>query len=164
MNQVKEDIETKEIVKGGNPEPKTLSRQQQRKVEQIEKEAMQTYAQLSEKFFNFFLNSDDPEGPEVEAKKIQLCSQWKMYCFRKRLTKEAFPMLDNEAKAILEAYRKTKEVKIDLTDIKHEQKGEPEISIRPAKKIRSTNCITCLLKYELHHRLERNKSQSLFME
>lgn len=107
---------------------KKLTREQQRHVEQVEKAAFQTLKMLSDRYFNFFMQSDDPEGPEVEAKKVQLSSQWKAYCFRNKLTKEAFGIFDADVKAITAVYLASKKQVEPAPDLAEESITEEHLA------------------------------------
>lgn len=100
-------IVTKDFEDKKEPEKK-LTREQRRFMERLEKEARQTHANLSEKFFNFIVDSDDPEGQEVVDKMNQICALWKLYCSRKQLNKSAYNLLDQECQILIKLYLEKK--------------------------------------------------------
>jgi hypothetical protein len=99
------------------PEPK-LTREQRRFMERIEQEARKTHADLSEKFFNAFMESDDPEGKEMEELFASLDSKWKMYCHRRRLNESAYKLFGKDCAQLIAEYnaRKKESSKEEIKD------------------------------------------------
>lgn len=87
-------------------EPKkerTLTREQRRFKERIEKEAMARLNALVEKFYEFFMEND-PESEAVAAKKKELSAKWKMYVHDRRLNKDAAELFDGAAQKVINKY------------------------------------------------------------
>lgn len=68
--------------------PKRFTRQQERAIERLRKEADQLHQQLAHKFISFFLNADEPEGDWVQDKIKELSAKWKQYCHRNKIKPE----------------------------------------------------------------------------
>jgi len=62
-----------------------LTRHQRRHQERVIQDAKNTFAMLTNKFFTYFTNSDDPLGYDVAEKRKSLNAIWKTYCHRARL-------------------------------------------------------------------------------
>lgn len=89
--------------------PRPMTRQERRAMARAEAEARQTLDILTGKFLEFFTDADDPEGQEVVDKMNQLSAQWKVYCHRRNLKKEAHPLVENYCKGVCEQYLKAKQ-------------------------------------------------------
>jgi hypothetical protein len=98
-------------------EEKPLSREQRRIKERIEIEAKNTFDLLSDRFLNFFINHDDPEGNEVTQKLAQISSQWKTYCTKRQLIPQAKVMIDDFAASVLSDYRDNKYPKANADQV-----------------------------------------------
>lgn len=85
------------------------SRQQRRLIERIENEARATHERLAQRFMDFFINHDDPEGEAVQDKIRQISAQWRLYCASKRLTPESYVSMDTFMDAVLKQYQATKD-------------------------------------------------------
>lgn len=86
-----------------------LSREERRLIEKISRDAETTYNRMCQKFFEFFVNHDNPEGPEVEEKRKQMNAQWKMYCHRMKLIPAAIVMFEDYCKGVIKDYQDSKE-------------------------------------------------------
>lgn len=87
----------------------TLTREQRRIKERVNKEVSTTLARLTLKFYEFFMDND-PSGKELLDKQKELSTKWKMYCHRMNLIDEALPLFDKNADKILDDYKKQSEV------------------------------------------------------
>lgn len=76
--------------------------------QQLSDEVNRYHAALANKFFAFMCDTDDPEGPEVNVKRITLCAQWKMFCKRKGLLAIAYPLLDQYCEGLIKEYTDAK--------------------------------------------------------
>jgi chemotaxis regulatin CheY-phosphate phosphatase CheZ len=88
---------------------KPLSRQQRRFIERIQEEARILHNQLCEKFIDFLVSSDNPEGEEVKEKAKQLSAQWKVFCHRKGMKEEAFGLIEKHCQHVIQEYLAAKE-------------------------------------------------------
>lgn len=113
--QVHNDTIQEEQPKEAAQQP--LTREQRRKKEQIEKDAEDTFNKLSNRFLDFFVESDDPEGNEVHQKLVQISSQWKAYCSKRQLIPEAKTMIDTFAASVFKDYYDNKTPKADANQI-----------------------------------------------
>lgn len=95
------------------PKEKPLSREQQRKKDRIEKGAEETFELLSNRFLDYFVNHDDPEGNEVAQKLSQVSAQWKAYCAKRQLVDQAKSMIDVYGASVLKDYNESKYPKVD---------------------------------------------------
>lgn len=86
-----------------------LNRKQQRYKERVEQEASQTYSNFTGRYFQLFINSTDPEGPELQEVKNKMNAQWKMYCTKMQLVPAAKLMFEDYCKGMLETYQKEKQ-------------------------------------------------------
>jgi hypothetical protein len=84
-------------------EPKKLTREQLRRKERIEKEAMQQLNLFVSRFYEFFMEND-PESPEIQAKKKELSAKWKMYVHHKGLSTKALGLCEGNCDSIIEKY------------------------------------------------------------
>lgn len=94
-------------VTGSDPSPKAskpLTRQQRRYKERVEQEAMIQLNSFVSKFYEFFMEND-PESPEVEAKKKELSAKWKMYCHHKGLSQKALGLCDESCQTVINKYK-----------------------------------------------------------
>jgi len=107
--QVNNDTQVQEE----QPKEKPLTREQRRIKDRIELEAKQTFDLLSERYLNFFITSDDPEGNETVQKLHQISAQWKTYCTKKQLIPEAKTMIENFAASVLKDYQDSKAPKVE---------------------------------------------------
>lgn len=85
-----------------------LTREQRRFIERIEREAKEVHSTLANKFNDFFFTHDNPEGTEVLDKVAQLDTQWRLFCRRKQLNKEALPAMHDYCHALLNEYKEVK--------------------------------------------------------
>jgi hypothetical protein len=90
---------------------KKLTREQQRFIDKLNKEAATNHANLTEKFFNFFMDSDNPEGPEIEEKILQLSAQWKTYCQKRRLNKGVIDSVELDCRNLVKQFQDNKKPK-----------------------------------------------------
>lgn len=72
-------------------------------------EARQTLDNVTSRFLDFFTEADEPEGQEVADKMTQLSAQWKTYCHKRGLKKEAHGLVENYCKGVLDQYLKAKQ-------------------------------------------------------
>ncbi len=86
-----------------------LTRAQKRANERLQEEEQATYNALTERFLEYFTQSEDPEGEAVQDKIKQISTQWRLYCQRKGLIPALFPMLDNYMDGLLRDYLRSKE-------------------------------------------------------
>jgi hypothetical protein len=108
-------VEPKEPQTEEAPKEKVLTKNE-RKIQQkqnefqqrVALEARRTHETLARKFFQFFMDSDNPEGPEVEEKMKQLNAQWKLYCHRSQLVPEAHNLLQKYMDEVVNDYQKEK--------------------------------------------------------
>lgn len=87
---------------------KELTRQQRRMKERIEKEANQTFTNFTERYFQHFVESSDPEGEAMTEIFHRMNAQWITYCHRKNLINDAQKMFAAYAEVVLNDYRKNK--------------------------------------------------------
>lgn len=83
---------------------KPLTREQRRYKERVERDAMVQLNSFVSKFYEFFMDND-PESPEIEAKRKELSAKWKMYCHHKNLSAKALPLCDNNCQSIIDKYK-----------------------------------------------------------
>lgn len=106
-------------------EEKKLTRAQRRYKERVVNEARQTYDRLTNRFTEFFLNHDDPEGPEVAEKMDQIIAQWKVQCDRLKLTPDARPMMEQALQGVVNRYleaKKERQQRKEEDHVLHESK------------------------------------------
>ncbi len=96
---------------GDEPKPKEkpLTREQRRFIERREQEAKALHERLCQQFLTFFTECDNPEGLEVKEKQASISARWKVYCAHKRLSHEAYALLDTFCDGIIKAYNEAKE-------------------------------------------------------
>lgn len=73
----------------------TLTRQQRREADRINKDAQDVYSRLAIQLYHFFMENN-PESEEMAAKEKEILAKWKMYCSKRGLT--------DEAKGIIQQY------------------------------------------------------------
>lgn len=104
--KVNKEYTSEEKQAGAAPvEPaKPLTRDQKRRNERVTEEARKTYEAICERFLDFFTNVDDPTGPEVGEKAAGVSKQWRIYCQRKGLLAQAYPIVDEFIKGLITQY------------------------------------------------------------
>jgi hypothetical protein len=90
---------------------KPETRDQRRQRERINNEAQQVIKTLQDKFFNFFIECENPEGPEVVEKMKQISAQWRLHCKRRNLIASAYTVLDEYMDNAIKEYYQQKEDK-----------------------------------------------------
>ena len=95
---------TEEKKQEAKPE-QIISRQERRLRERIEQEAKDTYALLTNKFFEYFM-TNSPDSDEVTKLEREVIAKWKMYCKMKDLTKETLPLVERYCAAVREQCKK----------------------------------------------------------
>lgn len=83
---------------------KPMSRQQRRYQERVKEDAVNTLNRLVAKFYEVFMEND-PEAPEVAAKKKEVVAKWKMYCNQKQLLPAALTLCEENCNAIIKKYQ-----------------------------------------------------------
>lgn len=96
-----------ETVAPEKDQPK-LSREQKRFQERIESEAKQMFNALANKFLNYFVTIDDPEGQAVQDKAKEMGAQWRIFCKAKSLAPEAYVMFDKYTERIMTDFLESK--------------------------------------------------------
>lgn len=94
-------------ITGSEPPPKSskpLTREQRRYKERVEKDAMVQLNSFVSRFYEYFMEND-PESPEIEAKRKELSAKWKMYCHHKGLSKAALELCDGNCQSIIDKYK-----------------------------------------------------------
>jgi hypothetical protein len=86
----------------------TLTRQQRRLKERIEKEAEEVHSKMCANFLDFVIKSPDLTEEVINEKKKQFNAQWKMFCGSRKLTKESFEAIEKAMNMILEKYQSLK--------------------------------------------------------
>lgn len=93
-------------------EPKKLTKEQQKQQDRMREmmakvnaRADLQYRQLQDRFMDFFMASDNPEGDAVQQKIKQLSSQWKIYCASKNLRPEIFDSIKKYCDKIVEEFK-----------------------------------------------------------
>jgi hypothetical protein len=99
--------EKQAVEKQANEKP--LTRQQRRSQERLKEEVQSTFKTMCDKFLDFFVSHDEPEGQEVIDKIKQMSTQWRLYCDRKKLIPTLYPVLDNYMDGLLQEYIQSKE-------------------------------------------------------
>lgn len=92
-----------------NKKETPISRQERRRREKINQEVQEAHRQLSDKFLNFFIECENPEGQEVVDKMKQIDAQWRLFCRRKGLIAKAYPLMNDYMEGLLKEYIQTKE-------------------------------------------------------
>lgn len=87
---------------------KKLSRAEIRDQERRSREAKEAYTRLVDRFSEFFLNHDNPEGQEVVDRMDQVVAQWQGWCRRLNLTPDARPAMEVALKRIVDQYYRAK--------------------------------------------------------
>ena len=85
--------------------PKPISRAQRRLNERITEEAKQTYERITENFLQFFIMCAEPEGNEVAERSVQVSRQWRLFCDRKGLKPEAYTIVDDFVRGVIDQYQ-----------------------------------------------------------
>lgn len=112
MNKPQSIKEEKEII----PD-RELTREQRRKKERIEFEAHQAYTQLTGKYFQVFMDSDDPEGYDMKIKAKEMNSKWITYCNAHSLNDKAKKMFSEYTDKVLEDYKTNMKQDIDTGNL-----------------------------------------------
>jgi hypothetical protein len=86
-----QDIEPQKCKAIQKPE----TREQKRYRERINKEASEIIKRLQDKFSDFFITCENPEGEEVVNKMAEINAQWRTHCRRRNLVATAYPLLDD---------------------------------------------------------------------
>jgi hypothetical protein len=86
-----------------------MTRAQRRIQERVADAAGNTHRQLCQKFFDFFMGADEPEGDEVKKKQKEFSAKWKMYCKRSQFKPEALPLFDEYANKLIADYKAEKD-------------------------------------------------------
>jgi hypothetical protein len=81
-----------------------LTREQKRFLQRINQEASKLHTHLVDKFTEFIVTCEDPEGGEVYEKMKSLSAQWKLFCKRKNLRPEAFNVIEDYCKSTIKEY------------------------------------------------------------
>lgn len=88
---------------------KHLTREQRRRQERINQEVSAVFDQLTAKFVSFFLDSDNPEGPEVQERVKQIDAQWRVCCKRKGVLPKGYPLVKQWCEQYLKDYQEAKQ-------------------------------------------------------
>ena|SRR5690606_28560980 len=91
------------------PKERALTRQERRRRDKINQEVQEAHRQLSDKFLNFFIECEEPEGQTVIDKMNQIDAQWRLFCNRKGLISKAYPLMNDYMEGVLKEYIQTKE-------------------------------------------------------
>lgn len=83
----------------------SMTREQRRTKERIEKEARTQLDKFLNSFYEFF-NENDPDSETVAQKRKELNAKWKMYCHARRLLPAALTALDTQIQVIVDSYKK----------------------------------------------------------
>ena len=79
----------------------------------VNKEATRIQALLCNRFFDYFISTENPDSPEVDDKLRSISAQWKVFCAKMGFKKEAFLVVENYCRMVLAEYKKMKEGKED---------------------------------------------------
>ena len=111
ITEVKEDTSASPVLKA-DPAKKKLSAQQQREhdrmmeaMAKINVQADRMYRQMQDKFMDFFMASDNPEGEAVQQRIKQLNAQWKIYCMSKNLRPDIYDSIKKYCDKIVEEFK-----------------------------------------------------------
>lgn len=85
-------------------ENKQLNRRQKRYQERVSAEAKQAYEQLTKQFLDFFIFSDSPTEEKIVAKMEEISKKWRLYCQRKQLLPNAYPIIDQYMDGVIKQY------------------------------------------------------------
>lgn len=90
------------------PEKTKLTREQKRSIDRANQEVMKIFDSFAEKFFNFFVNHDEPNSFDVIDKLKTMDAQWRLYCKKRNLKVHAFPMFKEYAENLMKEYKEFK--------------------------------------------------------
>jgi hypothetical protein len=85
-----------------------LSRAQRRAMERIDSEVKDVFTRLSNQFFNFLMDSDNPSEEELRSKLKEVNSKWIVSCRRLNVKEEFHKMLNQQCDAMISDYLTTK--------------------------------------------------------
>lgn len=85
-----------------------LTREQRRVRERLNKEVSELIAKLVNQWYEFFLDND-PDSQVVKDKQKEVSAKWRMYCHRRHLKSEVFPLIDKSITQLMDEYKKAKE-------------------------------------------------------
>lgn len=108
-----------------------LSREQLRRKDRIESEAQETFHRVTENYLDFFTKHEDPEDDAVYQKQKQISAQWRLYCFRKKLTASAFPAVDEYCNKVRENYITLKNMDVLQAKVNEETKRKSDTVVVP---------------------------------
>ena len=91
-----------------------LTREDKRIIARVEKEAQLTHKRLAERFQTYFVTALDPEGEDVKKLASQVSAQWKTFCHRNNLKKEAYPLLQVFCDNLVTEYIKIRDGKEEV--------------------------------------------------
>lgn len=93
-----------------------LTREEIRKRDRISEEVRQVYQQATGKFLSFFINCDDPEGPEVQEMISKLDAQWRVFCKHKNLKTEGYPAIREYCNGVIQQYKDEKKAGTEVVE------------------------------------------------
>lgn len=88
---------------------KPLSREQRRAKERVETEARQVHERMCEKFTDFMIECEDPDGPEVAEKAKSMSAQWKMFCKSRGLKENCYNFMEKYCETVIAEFKRLKE-------------------------------------------------------
>jgi hypothetical protein len=91
------------------PKEKPLTREQRRRHDRTNAEAISTIETLQAQFLNFFMASEETEGDAVSDKIREIDAKWRLYCKRKNLVPAAYPVMDKYMEDSIKEYYSNKE-------------------------------------------------------
>jgi uncharacterized protein (DUF849 family) len=103
------EIDAEEAKRKAAQKPET--REQRRYRERINQEAADVMKTLKDRFTDFFVTCENPEGEEVQEKIKQISAQWRTHCKRRNLIPAAYPVMDEYMDSVLKEYVDQKNLK-----------------------------------------------------
>jgi len=80
------------------------NKNQKRHAERVANEAKQVYTNLTARFLEFFIYSDEPHEQKIIDKMEEINIKWTIYCDRKKLNKEAYPIVKDYMDGVIKQY------------------------------------------------------------
>ena len=104
---------------------KELQRKEEERLHKLNQESTAVFNRLSNKFFDFFLDHPEPDGPEVLSKIKEVSAQWKIFCRRHNIVPQFYNNMENHCTYIVEDYRNERDGKPKII-VANEQQQAPE--------------------------------------
>jgi hypothetical protein len=93
------------------PQEKPLTREQKRALDRANQEVMDTFDSFAKRFFDYFINHEDPTCFWVTDKLKTMDAQWRLYCKKRNLKVHAYPMFKEYCDGLIKEYKEYKEGK-----------------------------------------------------